>query len=149
MRDFVPQCLLDQTLQLFAIANHSLVRTLEYCDSVGQMEAFGNAAVPQWVSFIQTEQSTTRRDAASLELPQRWLIFNDYRHVLHAASETRWNPPKRCFNELVKIRGLHGLAFTAKIVTSLFLDERPKRVPARTLPARFEFEMPTAARMLQ
>src|SRR5260370_5106539 len=51
VRDFMPERLLDQAFQILAVACYSLVRTLEYGDSVRQMERLNNAAMYQGAPF--------------------------------------------------------------------------------------------------
>jgi hypothetical protein len=91
VRDFMPERLLDQAFQILAVACYSLVRTLEYGDSVRQMEGLKNAAMYQGASFIQSEKCAAGRDFSCLKLGQRRLILDYYRHVIHTASESRWN----------------------------------------------------------
>ena len=83
--------LLHQALQVLTIATQPLVGTLEYGDSVGQMEGLKNAAMPQWAPFIQSEKCAARRDSSRLKLGHCWLILDYYRYVVHAASESRRN----------------------------------------------------------
>src|SRR5579875_2959486 len=88
MRNFMPECLLDQLFQLLAAACYSLVGPLEYGDSVGQMERFKNAAMCQGTPFIQSEKRAAGRDFPRLKLGRRRLILDYYRYVIHTASES-------------------------------------------------------------
>ena len=56
VRDFVPQRLLHQAFQIFAVASYALVGTLEYRDSVGQTEGFKYTALRQRAPFIQSKK---------------------------------------------------------------------------------------------
>src|SRR5438270_8981665 len=76
MRDFVPQLLLYQSLEIFAVPSDPFVRPLKNRDAIKQMETLRNAAVSQRTSFIQTEQSSPRRVAGWFELRRRGLILD-------------------------------------------------------------------------
>jgi hypothetical protein len=52
VRDLVPQRLLHQARQFFAIASDALVRALKNRDPVRQMETLPNAAVQERASLI-------------------------------------------------------------------------------------------------
>jgi hypothetical protein len=91
VRNFMPERLLYQAFQIVAVASQSLVGTLEYGDSVGQMEGLKNAAMRQRPPFVQSEKRPARRDPSRLEQGRRRLILDHYRYVIHAASESRRN----------------------------------------------------------
>src|SRR5947209_12380002 len=78
------------------------------------MEAFRNAAVLLRTSFIQTEQRSAMRDAASCKSAWRRLILHDYRHVSHAASKARRNVTQSLSYNLIEFRCPHTQSFAAK-----------------------------------
>ena len=53
------------------------------------MEGLKNTALRQRSPFIQSEKRAARRDSSSFKKGRRRLILNDYRHIIHAASESR------------------------------------------------------------
>lgn len=91
VRNFMPKRLLHQAFQILAVASHPLVRTLEYRDSIGQVEGLKNAAVRKGLPFIQSEKGAVRRNSSRFKLDHRRLIFDYYGYVIHAASKSRGN----------------------------------------------------------
>ena len=103
MRNFVPERLLYQAFQVLGSAGYPLVGTLEYGDSIGQMEGLKNTAIRQWSPFIKSKKRAARRDSSRFKQGWRRLILDDDRYVIHAASESRGDVAQRPFYNLVEI----------------------------------------------
>jgi hypothetical protein len=81
--------------------------TLEYGDSVRQMERLKDAAMRQRPPFVQSEERAAWRDSSRRNLDQRRFILDYYRDVIHSASESRRNVAERSFHNLVEICCAH------------------------------------------
>jgi hypothetical protein len=81
--------------------------TLEYGDSVRQMERLKDAAMRQRPPFVQSEERAAWRDSSRRNLDQRRFILDYYRDVIHSASESRRNVAERSFHDLVEICCAH------------------------------------------